>query len=156
MTFQFADQLAIGQQYETIIDAYIGDALGYEIEPVSMELQRLGIDRIWTGPDGSRFTVEYKTDLHTNGKAFLETVENDQRGTPGWIYKATANLLVYFFPNMDVLYILDLMDLKRKLPDLTAGKLPLPARHQNYRSWGIPVSFQDLQASLTSCDMHRL
>lgn len=96
MTFDFKEQLEIGEQGEGKLDDYF--AKFYDIHVVPMSLQKLGVDRIFIArKDGSRFTVEYKTDFRSieTGNIFLEFEVNKK---PGWVYTSVAQVLVYYAP----------------------------------------------------------
>lgn len=118
----FSDSLQVGEQYEQLLDAHFGQ--WFEVEPVTMALQRLGIDRIFTkevvAENDSlpgRFTVEYKTDLraHETGNAYIETVSVKQDGEIkklGWLHTSTAQILMYYIPGLSQIYIIDVMAMR--------------------------------------------
>lgn len=98
--YDFDTQLAIGQAGEEALDVYFSK--WYGIEPVDMELQMKGIDRIFTRKfDELRLAVEYKTDFVAakTGNAFVETELAFTTGTRlkgGWARTCQADFLVYW------------------------------------------------------------
>lgn len=60
--------------------------------------------------NGSRIKLEIKTDDHTSGNLFFETLSNIEYNVLGCMYKTKADLILYYFPKYNKLYIL-----KRKI-----------------------------------------
>jgi hypothetical protein len=110
-TYNFAAQLADGQAGETFLDGFFAE-LGYVVEPVSEELQLRGIDRLMTGSNGPVY-VEYKTDYHNTGRAFVETQSTEKR--LGWAFTSQAEILVYFLPVLAVVYVMRLTAMRNHL-----------------------------------------
>ena len=76
--YKFQEQLAIGEENEMKLDSFL--AKWFDIERVSQEGQRQGIDRLFTRRDNKViYRVEYKTDFTASrtGNAFIETVSVD-------------------------------------------------------------------------------
>lgn len=73
--------------------------------------------------DGRLFSVEIKAEQRWTGNLFLETWSNlttddrqqhANRGTnPGWLVKMRADLLFYYFLDVDRLFVIDMFKLKR-------------------------------------------
>lgn len=114
--YGFKEQLTKGQQSEAELDRFFSQ--WYAITPVSMELQRQGIDRIFTRKDnGHIFNIEYKTDW-TAGKthnAFVETVSVDATNKPGWAHSSRADYLIYYVPGDDLVYVIAFANLRARL-----------------------------------------
>lgn len=71
----------------------------WRIEPVGIETQFDGIDRMWTHlTTGEVYAVEYKCDHRTieTHRVFIETVSNANSGRPGWVITSQADLLIYY------------------------------------------------------------
>jgi hypothetical protein len=107
--------------YEAELDKYFG--VSYEIEEASRLQQSAGIDRIFIHRvTGAWYYVEYKTDhrTHETGNVFIETMSVDTADKPGWAYTSGAQVLVYFVPGYETAYRIDMMTIKRKLPQWSA------------------------------------
>lgn len=136
MTFNFKTQNEVGMRGERTLDDYFTKF--YTIRPVPLDLQKLGIDRIFVNRrDGTRFTVEYKTDLkatHT-GNIFLE-YEVDKK--PGWVLASVAQVLVYYVPPKA--YLINMYSLRQ---DFTSKILSGPPSSEipnpNYYALGVLI-----------------
>ncbi len=91
----FQRSLSFGKQAEQQLDTIFSK--WYQIEEVSLaDEKKLGIDRIFTKPNGQTLRVEYKADrlaLKT-GNIFIELEVN---GKPGWTRKTVADIVIYAF-----------------------------------------------------------
>jgi hypothetical protein len=68
--------------------------------------QRIDVDLLWKTRRGS-YRVEIKGDRwHRTGNFFLETLSNQEKGTPGCFLYTQADLLFYYFIEPRLLYIL--------------------------------------------------
>lgn len=78
-----------------------------------------GVDRIFTHPDGRRWSVEYKTEIRekTTRNVFVEVESSDKSGKPGWAVWSLAQLLVVYFPHRRQGYIARMDAIKRALPE---------------------------------------
>jgi len=89
----FQTSLTFGKRVEEDLDEIFSK--WYLIEEVSLaDEKRLGIDRIFTKPDGTKLKIEYKADrwaLQT-GNVFMELSVN---GNPGWTRKTIADVVIY-------------------------------------------------------------
>src|SRR5262245_47976789 len=91
----FDHSRSVEARWAPTLDTWLGES--YVIEPVTMDKEWRGLDRIAqteTGP----VTLEYKCDTRAQqtGKLFFETVSNSVTGRPGWLYTCQAEWLVYF------------------------------------------------------------
>jgi hypothetical protein len=124
-------------------------ARDYRIAAASEEEQRQGIDR-WFCRNGCRRTlpVDYKTDWKAakSGNAYLETTSVDMTGKRGWAYTSRAEVLVYFVPGLDVIYLLKMLLVRRELPRwLREYGPPLPAKNEGYCTWGVCVPLREFE-----------
>lgn len=133
--YDFQKQLVISKIFEAQLDGFF-NSLGVEIKPVSMELERLGIDRIfYVGKE--RLSVEYKIDLtaQRTGNAFVET---EVANKAGWAYTSTAQVLVYFVPPM--IYLCPMLFLKGMVEQWSKQyKASPPIKNRGYVARGILV-----------------
>ncbi len=139
--YDFKEQLKIGEVGERTLDAHFSKF--YKIQAVPMELQLLGVDRIFFNPKGSRFTVEYKTDLiaTTTRNFFLETQVN---GKSGWLWSSVAQLVIYYVPPMA--YILSLVSLRQDVQmEVIKGTPSKPVENDGYTAEGLLVPIDLIQ-----------
>lgn len=148
MAYDFSTQLYRGADSERTLDRYFGR--WYVVEPVSMELQRLGIDRKFTAPNGVVWMVEYKADetAARTGNAFIETVSVDRAAKMGWAYTSAAQMLVYFVPPTQAVYVLSVERIKTwllpRLAEYPEKAIPNRGRGQPYNTIGVCVPLADL------------
>ena len=143
--YSFETMLKNGEQQELLLDRFLSH--WYKITPVSMELQRLGIDRIFEDPRHRRFSVEYKADATAarTGRAFLETVSVDTANKPGWVLTSLAQLLVYYVPLLEYANIYNVFALKSMLPALLQEYSIKRIPNNGYQTHGIAVPFHVLK-----------
>ena len=119
-------------------------------------------DAFWT-KDGELHSLEFKCERRWTGNLFLETWSNrnleDRAGhirfgsNPGWMYKLhQATLLLYYFLDRDLLYVIPFLSLKRWA--FGCGETPgeiyrYPEKRQigtmqSNDSWGRIVPIRDL------------
>ena len=111
--YGFKEQLTKGEQSEADLDAFF--AQWYDIQPVGMDMQRQGVDRIFTRKDnGWIYKVEYKTDWTASktGNAFVETVSVDTANKSGWAHSSQADYLIYHVPGDELIYVIQLNKLR--------------------------------------------
>ncbi len=116
--YDFVEQLELGEDYEKVLDGYYSN--WFVIEPVSMNAQKSGIDRVWTNrTDSIRYSVEYKSDstAATTGNVFIETVSVDVQDKKGWAKTSCAQLLVYYIPPLNTAYTIPMLSIKSLLSD---------------------------------------
>lgn len=115
------------------------------------------------------FAIELKCEQKHTGRLFLETWSNKnlncskshaERGcNPGWLWKIRSDLLLYYFIDRDILYSLDVFELKRwafgygKRGDEKRGRLHEHAEvlvrdDQMNDTWGRPVPVDVLYRQL--------
>ena len=143
--YGFNQQLKEGEQQEQKLDAFF--ARWYNIQPVAMDMQRLGIDRLFTRRDnGHVFKIEYKSDWTASktGNAFVETVSVDTPHTPGWVYSSQADYLIYYLPKAMRAYIIAFENLRVRLPQWT--KFPTRSiPNQGYNTVGLLVPLAEIE-----------
>lgn len=149
MAYAFQDQLNHGQRYELALDRYFGQF--YDIEPASMNLQRMGVDRIFKTPGTTvQEFWEYKADMsaHRTGNSFIETVSVDKGGSVvshGWAIKTIAHRLVYYITEARLAYVLDPVQVRAKLPVWEARYKSMHCQNKGYRSHGILVPLHNFR-----------
>lgn len=102
--------------------------------------------------DGVPWTAEVKVRSTLYGDLALETLSCKEKGTPGFLFKSKANLLVYVFyvggqihPKSAVLVLNSLRTWFRRNRGRYRGKLaPNPPGDPFYHSVFYPVPFRDL------------
>ena len=157
MTYDFHQQLSQGEDDEAVLDAFFSRF--YAIETATAELQRLGIDRIFTArANGMRKSVEYKSDVTAarTGNAFIETISVDTAGKKGWAFTCCAQYLVYYVPPTGVAYVWQVTRIKEQLPAWLAEPERYPVREipnargtDLYRTHGVLVRLTELEPSAT-------
>jgi hypothetical protein len=142
---QFEAKKAEGEWFEKIIDKFYSRRFGVSLMPVSMELQMLGIDRIVTDPEtGERWSLEIKTDFRASqtGNFFIEICTNDITGRKGWAWTSCAQELALFVPDMHTLFITEMRNIKKILPDWLTRFQTKTANNGNHCSKGVIVSIE--------------
>ena len=143
---EFNKSLKTGQRYERVLDKVFSDR--YSITPVSMDLQRLGIDRIFTSiKSRKRFSVEYKGDekTQTTGNAFIETVSVDTDNKPGWAITSCAQILIYYVIGPNDIYISYMTEIKRLVSDWANKYEEKPAYNEGYKTLGLCVPIEEIE-----------
>lgn len=128
-----------------MLDGYFSSK--YKILPVSMDMQRLGIDRIFEDrTTGMRWAVEYKTDdaAETTNNVFVETVSVDTQNKLGWALTSCAQILVYYIPPRHMAYTFSLAELRARLALWKRAYGTKSAKNQGYATHGIPVPIRDI------------
>jgi hypothetical protein len=112
-------QFGVGNSYEQVLDAFFGAR--FDIALADRHEQRLGIDRFFTNPRGSQFSVEYKTEIKggQTGNFYieLELVFPDGKRKPGWVRKQGAKFVVLYVPAFRKVFWLRYADLRRMAPE---------------------------------------
>jgi len=149
-TYNFARQLDKGQKAEVFLDKFFSEHFDYTVLTVTREQQQRGIDRtfIKRGATQFRFTVEYKTDWTASrtGNVFVETVSVDSANKPGWAFASQADLLIYYVPGDDLIYVMFLSKLRRMLPRWQ-GQYPSapPIPNKGYNTLGLLVPMHEFE-----------
>ncbi len=142
-TYGFKEQLAMGESGEARLDRYFSK--WYEVTPVSIDLQRDGIDRKFKR--GSAVTyAEYKTDSRTatTGNIFVETMSVDTIGKLGWAWTCKADMLMYLaLPN--TLYIVDPLNVRDCIEFWQSAFGIRKVKNKGYKSHGIPVPVKEFE-----------
>jgi len=114
--YDFDVQLKKGEKGEAVLDKFF--SRHYSIQYVSQEVQRIGIDRIFITKLNTYYTIEYKTDwtARKTGNAFIEIMSVDKTKKYGWAYTSGAQIIVYFIPINNDVYMLNPLKLKQKIP----------------------------------------
>lgn len=97
MSYDFREQLNEGKKGEWVMDKY--HAPLYHVKKVDMELERVGIDRIYiTKATGMQYHVEIKTDFMSQdtGNIVVETVSVDTDNKIGWGYTSQADVIIFY------------------------------------------------------------
>src|SRR3990172_11868068 len=149
-TYKFATQLDKGQKAEVYLDNFFTVNFDFAVTLATDEQQRQGIDRIFVKRHGRRaqFTVEYKTDWTAarTGNVFIETVSVDSLNKPGWAFASTADLLIYYVPGDNLIYVMFLSKLRRMLPRWQ-GQYPSapPIPNKGYNTLGLLVPMHEFE-----------
>lgn len=144
-TYQFNQQLTAGEKGERKLDAYF--TKWFKITPATPAEQRQGIDRHFAHSDGSRYTVEYKTD-HTAGKtgnAFVETISVDTQNKPGWAITSQAQILLYYIPDAGAIYVIPFPTLRQALPTWQQRYPQRAIPNRGYHTHGILVPLREFE-----------
>jgi hypothetical protein len=149
MMYRFRQQLSLGAQGEAVLDAYFGER--WDITPASPSEQRHGIDRwfVSRANPSRRVAVEYKTD-HTAGRthnAFIETVSVDTAGKLGWAYTSAAQMLLYYVPEDERVFVIPLTGLRRALSRWLDRYPKRYIPNEGYHTHGILVPLMELEAT---------
>lgn len=140
MRYEFEKQLLDGEDGERLLDRHFEE--WFFITHASRDEQRRGIDRWWEPKDGGRaMSVEYKTDRWATrtGNAFVETVSNDAQNKPGWAYASAAELLVYYVPGQELVYLIDMIRLRSYLSLWTQRYRQHVVENAGYNTIGLLV-----------------
>jgi len=142
--YSIEEQTKIGEEYEAILDDFF--ASQYDIEQVSVDVQKLtGMDRIFTRKTtGVKASVEYKTDFKAQdtGNVFIETESIGGTGKPGWAYCSIAQLLIYFIPRKNLIYIADMFKIKSEIDKLAVAYGVKSVDNGHFKMLGVPVPFE--------------
>ena len=144
--YGFNQQFQRGQVGEQALDRYF--ERWYVIAPVTMTLQRRGIDRLFIPKNGGfGRCVEYKTDevAARTGNAFIETVSVDIDNKAGWAHTTNAEIIVYYLPQLRALYMIDVCKLRLELPKWEARYPKKTAQNKDYLTHGVLVPLSVLR-----------
>ena len=94
---------------ETIMEYFIQKNFAVEsivsVADIPM-YQQDDIDFVVTFKDGKKLTFEVKTDTY-DVNFFYELISNDIYNTPGCLVKTKADIVVYYFINLEIVYFID-------------------------------------------------
>ena len=146
-TFDFREQLGIGEKYEKQLDAYFSHWAA--ICHATRRQQRAGIDRVFVAPGGNEVRVEYKTDLRASqtGNAFIETVSVSNASTrkPGWAYTSQADVIIYYIPGDLLAYVLRPSAIRNQLERWSQKYREVAVQNHGYATRGLLVPLAELE-----------
>lgn len=144
LTHNFHYSHAVGTNGEDMLDQFLDQ--WFHVTPVSLPLQKVGIDRILHSPAGSAWTCEYKTDTkgHQTGNAFIETISNDRNGKPGWVHTSVADVLIYMLLKTGTGWVLEPATLREHIHRWTSQHPVKTATNSTYHSYGVLVPLDEL------------
>lgn len=105
----FHKSIKTGSIGETIMEYFIQKNFAVEsivsVAGIPM-YQQDDIDFVVTFKDGKKLTLEVKTDTY-DVNFFYELISNDIYNTPGCLVKTKADIVVYYFINLEIVYFID-------------------------------------------------
>lgn len=146
ISYAFDRQHQIGTQYEQKLDEFFKTLIF--VYPATAEEQRKGIDRWFVDEDEDFLSVEYKTDLRASrtGNAFVETVSVDSRNVLGWVYTSRADVLCYFVPGNQTVWLICMVHMREHLPDWLSRFPVRKIPNKDYCTHGLLVPVKELSA----------
>lgn len=154
----FRPKLQMGHEGEAFIDRILNGGLFEHIEQATPAEERLGIDRWVTRYDGSRESVQYKTDERSRqtGNAFLELFHYGLGYREwGWVILCQADWLIYYPRWGDVLLWFRPDILKAVAAELLKNRDSYQVAHnRGYETCGVVLPLAEFQKSAT--DVMRL
>lgn len=149
VAYQFEEQFSNGKSGEYVLDEYFAGF--YDIQSATREQERCGIDRIFTGSSGKRFTVEYKTDTAAarTGNLFIETISVDTVPKLGWARTCSADYIILYIPGWQRAYIVKPTLIRARLPEWIRRYRLMPIDNGEYFTYGVPVPHQMVEALAT-------
>ena len=123
----FKQSLVLGEKGEAILlDWFKKRPKTKDIVDVRKDeqYQTEDIDFLIIGKDGIRRSVEVKTDSYKSGNFFYETVSAVETNSLGCMYKSKAEYLVYYFINMNRLFIIEFKEFNDWMRKLIAEGNP--------------------------------
>jgi len=143
--YNFDIQLAQGESGEARLDRFF--STWFQIQPATPEEQRQGIDRWFADRRRPRtLAVEYKTD-HTaarTGNAFIETISVDSEQKAGWAFTSQADLVLYYVPGRDQVYVLRTTAVRSRLPFWLQACEVRQVPNDGYHTHGLLVPLDEL------------
>jgi hypothetical protein len=149
----FSDSVTVGECYEDVLDKHFSH--WYHIEKATRQQQSDGIDRIFIDRRGRRISVEYKTDLAAarTGRIAIEVASVEESGKLGWAYTSLAQHLIEYVPGWRKIFIANMLDVKKSLPDWHEKYKSLPVPNTTYTTRIIPVPLPDFKQRLSPLEM---
>ena len=148
--YSFNKQLKKGENEEFKLDKFFSD--DYYICPVTMELQKNGIDRIFVKKtDFSTYKIEYKSDFktHLTGNVFIETCSiciNNNCNVRGWAYTSKADFLIYLVVKKNIAYIISMNTIKKNINHWKSIYKKRSSPNKGYKTVGILVPLNDFKS----------
>jgi len=90
--------------------------------------------------------VEYKTD-HTaarTGNAFIETISVDSEQKAGWAFTSQADVVLYYVPGRDQVYVLRTTAVRSRLPFWLQACEVRQVPNDGYHTHGLLVPLDEL------------
>lgn len=143
--YNFDEKLKEGIDFEKELDEIFNGE--FDIKPVNMVDQRLGIDRRFTRKsNGASLTVEYKSDSKAakTGNAFIETISVDTHNKTGWAKTSQADILIYYIPPTKVIIVLKMQAVQSSVArwEKVYPKKSIP--NEGYNTIGVLVPLIEL------------
>lgn len=107
----FQKSLLIGKNGEDIVEKLImqtPSTFDYIDVRNNQKYRDMDIDYLVLKYDGTYSKIEIKTDTHTSGNLFYETISSVETDSIGCMLKTKCDKLVYLFINLDLFYIFDM------------------------------------------------
>lgn len=147
--YSFDKQNTRGGRGEDFLDAFFEERGNY-VQPATHWQQRQGIDRIFAR-ESKLARVEYKTDYiaHRTGRVFIETIAVGNGGRAGWATTSQADLLVYFIPGLQTIYVMPLAALREKLTEWVQKYPSRPAHNEDFATYGVLVPLDEFEGHAT-------
>lgn len=111
--YDFTTKLQQGEAQERQLDIFFSK--WFIVDEADPCQQRQGIDRLfYRKEDNEKISVQYKSDFCSDrtGNVFVEVISSCEDAAPGWAWRCSADILVYYLPNSRVAYILSVSTLK--------------------------------------------
>ena len=141
---------------------------------LSKFLQETVGDAVFNCRSGKLWSVEFKIERKHTGNLFLETWSNLDRRNPGWMVKLDADILLYYFLDVPVLYAVNFQRLCKwafgdsdewtdgRQPSQSPGRIyTYPERRQNKYNqlndtWGRCVNVDVLRRDVGMREYRRI
>ncbi len=147
IVYDFATQLALGEEGEAILDRFF--ARWYRIEKLDKDMQfKSGADRLFVGPDGQQTLVEYKTDFkaHQTGNVIVEIISADSHDSVGWAIKSRADIMVLFVYHSRKIVILKMEDVREQILWWNAKYRKVAIHNAGYNTIGIVLPLYEYES----------
>jgi hypothetical protein len=129
-SYTWQETLAAERLGNEVLDALFGNE--YIIVHATRAHQSQKIDRFHIHKKDGReiFRVDYKTDYRagSTGNLALEDVSVRKNGrvvAQGWVHTSRSDLVVFYVPQHDTAYVLEILALRENWPHIRAGHRPL-------------------------------
>jgi hypothetical protein len=146
MTYRFGKQYRVGAIGAQMLDGYFQKL--YRLLPATMQEEENGIDRVGFREDGTQVFLEYKTDVKADysGRAFIEVVAyaHDLGQRPGWAYTTQADIIVYFLPFSNRLFLLRSRRLRSRMALYEAQYERVQVANAGWKTTGLLVPLEVL------------
>lgn len=146
MTYRFGEQFRVGAIGAQMLDGYFSKL--YRLLPATMQEEENGIDRVGFKDDGSQVLIEYKTDVKADftGRAFIEVVAyaHDRGQRDGWAQTSQADIIVYFLPFSNRLFLLRPRRLRARMALYEAQYERMHVKNPGWTTTGLLVPLEVL------------